>query len=185
MSLLDPPAPARVVEAGAPRGAAQRAGVLIHGRDRTPEEMIGLAAGLELDRVRWLAPTVEGGSWYPGRFFDPIAANAPHISRAFEMFDQVIEDASEGGRLPPSQIIVMGFSQGACLALEYTVRNLGRSRNIVAFTGRAVRLSWGTVACLSTSPIAHPGSAHGERLRRLGTGRTRSRISPSSIGPGR
>jgi len=135
MSLFDSPAPARVVEGGASRGAAQRAGVLIHGRDRTPEEMIGLAAGLELDQVRWLAPTVEGGSWYPGRFFDPIAANAPHISRAFEIFDQVIEDASEGGRLPPSQIIVMGFSQGACLALEYTVRNLGRSRNIVAFTG--------------------------------------------------
>jgi phospholipase/carboxylesterase len=79
MSLLDSPAPARVVEGGAARGAAQRAGVLIHGRDRTPEEMIGLAAGLKLDQVRWLAPTVEGGSWYPGRFFDPIAANAPHI----------------------------------------------------------------------------------------------------------
>jgi phospholipase/carboxylesterase len=135
MSPVDPPAPARVVEAGAPRGAAQRAGVLIHGRERTPEEMIDLAVNLQLERVRWLAPTVEGGSWYPGRFFDPIAANAPHISRAFEIFDQMIDDASEGGRLPPGQIIVMGFSQGACLALEYTVRNLGRSRNIVAFTG--------------------------------------------------
>jgi len=67
--------------------------------------------------------------------FDPIAANAPYISHAFEIFDQMIEEASEGGRLHPGQIIIMGFSQGACLAVEYTVRNLGRSRNIVALTG--------------------------------------------------
>jgi phospholipase/carboxylesterase len=135
MSLVDPPALARVVEAGAPRGAALRAGILIHGRERTPEEMIGVACRLNLEGVRWLAPAVEGGSWYPGRFFDPIAANAPYISHAFEIFDQMIEEASEGGRLHPGQIIIMGFSQGACLAVEYTVRNLGRSRNIVALTG--------------------------------------------------
>lgn len=135
MSLIDPPALARVVEAGAPRGAAERAGILIHGRERTPEEMVDLAVRLNLPGVRWLAPTVEGGSWYPGRFFDPIAANAPYISHAFEIFDQMIAEAREGGRLHPGQIIMMGFSQGACLALEYTVRNLGMSRNVVAFTG--------------------------------------------------
>jgi phospholipase/carboxylesterase len=135
MSIVAPPALARILEAGAPRGAAKRAGILIHGRDRTPEEMVELATGLNLEGVRWLAPTVEGQSWYPGRFFDPIAANAPYISHAFEIFDQMIENASEGGRLHPGQIIMMGFSQGACLAVEYTVRNLGRSRNIVAFTG--------------------------------------------------
>ena len=135
MSLPGPPALARVVEAGAPRGVADRAGVLIHGRGRTPEEMVDLAARLNLPGVRWLAPTVESGSWYPGRFYDPIAANAPYVSHAFEIFDQMIEEASEGGRLHPGQIIVMGFSQGACLAVEYTVRNLGRSRNVVALTG--------------------------------------------------
>ena len=135
MSLIDPPALTRVVEAGAARGVANRVGILIHGRERTPEEMVDLAAGLGLSGVRWLAPTVEGGSWYPGRFFDPIAANAPYISHAFGIFDQMIDEAREGGRLHPGQIIMMGFSQGACLAVEYTVRNLGLSRTVVALTG--------------------------------------------------
>lgn len=135
MSLVDPPALTRVVEAGAARGTAERAGILIHGRGRTPEEMVEVAGRLNLSGVRWLAPTVEGGSWYPGRFFDPIAANAPYISHAFEIFDQMIADAREGGRLNPGQIIILGFSQGAALAVEYTVRNLGLCRNIVAFTG--------------------------------------------------
>src|SRR5579885_1057899 len=135
MSNIAPPALTRVVEVGAPRGAAERAGLLIHGRDRTPEEMVELACRLDLPGVRWLAPTIEGRSWYPGRFFDPIAANAPYISHAFEIFDQIMDDASEGGRLHPGPMIVLGFSQGACLAMEYVVRNLGRSRTVVAFTG--------------------------------------------------
>jgi len=108
---------------------------LVHGRGWTPEEMMDLAARLCLPGVRWLAPAVEGGSWYPGRFYDPIAANAPYISHAFEIFDRMIEEASESGRLHAGQVIMMGFSQGACLAVEYTVRNLARSRNIVSLTG--------------------------------------------------
>lgn len=130
-----PPALARIVEAGAPRGAAIRAGLLIHGRERTPEEMVDVAMRLNLDGVRWLAPTIEGGIWYPGRFFDPIHSNASFISHAFEIFDQLLEDASENGRLHPGQLIILGFSQGACLALEYIVRNPGRLRTAVAFTG--------------------------------------------------
>lgn len=138
MPSFDPPALARVIEAGAAKGAAQRAGLLIHGRDRSPEEMIELAAGLALPdaaQVRWLAPAIQGGSWYPGRFFDPIQTNFPYISNAFEIFDQLMDDVREGGRLPSSQLIVLGFSQGACLALEYAVRNLGRARSIISFTG--------------------------------------------------
>jgi len=135
MSHFDPPALARVVEAGASRGSARRAGLLIHGRDRDPEEMIELAERLNVSDTRWLAPAIHGRSWYPGRFFDPIQANFPYISNAFEIFDQLMDEASEGGRIPSTQIIILGFSQGACLAVEYTVRNLGRARNVLAFSG--------------------------------------------------
>ncbi len=138
MSAFDPPALARVIEAGAAKGAAQRAGLLIHGRDRTPEEMIVLAERLRMPdaaQIRWLAPGIQGGSWYPGRFFDPIQTNFPYISNAFEIFDQLMDEVSEGGRLRSDQLIVLGFSQGACLAVEYAVRNLGRAKSIVAFTG--------------------------------------------------
>ena len=135
MSNFDPPALARVVEAGAARGTARRAGVLIHGRERDPEEMIALAQRLDVPDIRWLAPAIEGRSWYPGRFFDPIQTNFPYVSNAFEIFDQLIENASESGRIPSTQIVLLGFSQGACLAVEYAVRNLGRARNVVSLTG--------------------------------------------------
>ena len=111
------------------------AGILLHGRDRTREEKVVLASSFRLDGIRWLAPAADTGSWYPGRFFDPLDVNEPHVSEAIQRIDQVIEEASEGGRLGPSRIFLVGFSQGACLALEYALRRPGRCGALVVFTG--------------------------------------------------
>ena len=105
--------PPAVLEAGRPPGAAQFAGVLLHGRDATPDAVIDLAARLGLDGGRWLAPAADGGSWYPNRFMEPVASNEPSLSRAIERCDAVVRDAAEGGRLSAGRIAVIGFSQGA------------------------------------------------------------------------
>ena len=124
-----------LLEAGLPRGKARSAGILLHGRDRTREEKVVLASSFQLEGIRWLAPAADTGSWYPGRFFDAVAVNEPFLSQAIDRIDRVVDEAGEGGRLGPSQIFLVGFSQGACLALEYALRRPGRSGALVVFAG--------------------------------------------------
>src|ERR1700685_4675729 len=87
-------------EVGQPRGTAQLAGVLLHGRGRTPTEKVDLAARLaHLEAIRWLVPAADTGSWYPNRFMDPITFNEPFLSRAVEECHEAVSEASEQGRL--------------------------------------------------------------------------------------
>lgn len=125
----------RLREAGQPRGIAQRAGILLHGRSRTKQEMLDLAAGLDVGGVRWIAPYADNGKWYPGRFMEPLASNEPFLTRSVERCHRLVQDASEGGRLGPAQIFVVGFSQGACVAVEYALRHPGACGTIIVFTG--------------------------------------------------
>ena len=111
------------------------AAVLLHGRGRTPEEMIGLADRLSLDSCRWVVPAAATGSWYPHRFMEPLDLNEPSLSRAIDDCDRAVDDASEQGRIPSARIVVIGFSQGACLAAEYALRHPGRCGALVMFTG--------------------------------------------------
>ena len=99
-------------------------GILLHGRERTPEEMLRLAAKLDLPDIRWAAPAAENGRWYPNRFMEPIASNEPFLSRSVELVDEAADD-----------VVLIGFSQGACLAVEYALRHPGRCRTVVVFTG--------------------------------------------------
>jgi len=125
----------RIAQSGAAQENACLGGILLHGRQRTPEEMIALAGRLDLDGIHWVAPAAAQGSWYPNRFMEPIASNEPHFSRALARIHEMVNLASDQGRLKPDQLAIVGFSQGACLAAEYAVRNPGRVRNIVMFTG--------------------------------------------------
>jgi len=131
----DPFESSSLLEAGLPRGKARLAGILLHGRDRTREEKVVLASSFQLDGIRWLAPAADAGSWYPGRFFDPLEANEPFLTEAIRQIDEVVENAAENGRLGPQSIFLVGFSQGACLALEYALRRPGRCGALVVFTG--------------------------------------------------
>ena len=111
------------------------AGVLLHGRGGTSDEMIGLADRLSLEGCRWVAPAAATGSWYPHRFTEPLDANEPFLSRAIDECDRAVDEASEHGRIPPARIVVLGFSQGGCLATEYVLRHPGRCGALVIFTG--------------------------------------------------
>lgn len=125
----------RLREAGQPRGSAQRAGILLHGRSRTKQEMLDLAAGLEIGGTRWIAPYADQGLWYPGRFMEPLESNEPFLTRSVARCHRLVEDASEGGRLGPRQTFIVGFSQGACIAIEYALRHPGSVSAIIAFSG--------------------------------------------------
>ena len=118
---------------------ADRAGILLHGRSRTKQEMLDLTDALTVKNagggVRWLAPYATGGLWYPGRYGEPLDANEPQLTRSVERCHWLVLDAAEGGRLGPEQIFIVGFSQGACVAVEYALRHPVSVAAIVAFTG--------------------------------------------------
>jgi predicted esterase len=128
--------PARYLEAGWPKGAADLGGVLVHGRYRTPEEMVYLSSRLNLDNIRWIAPAAgHDRSWYPGIFMDPISSNEPAVTQAIRQIDIALDRASENGRLGGNRLVMMGFSQGACLTAEYALRHPGRCRTMIVLTG--------------------------------------------------
>jgi len=127
----------RVRAVGSARGASNFAGVLLHGRGKTPEEKIDLAARVgNLEGVRWVVPEAETpGSWYPGRFWDPRELNEPYLSAAVERCHEAVLEAGEDGRLGSERLVIVGFSQGACLALEYALRHPGQVGSLIVFTG--------------------------------------------------
>lgn len=137
-SGADASAPPSILESGAPRGKALLAGVLLHGRDRTREDKVVLASSFGVPGIRWLAPAADTGSWYPGRFFEPRIANEPFLTHAVELCDRVVDEASEGGRLGRDHIVLVGFSQGACLAVEYALQHPQRCGAIIVFTGALI-----------------------------------------------
>jgi predicted esterase len=125
----------RLREAGQPRGQAERAGILLHGRSRTKQEMLDLATALDLGGTRWIAPYADNGLWYPGRFMEPLASNEPYLTRSVDRCHRLVLDAAEDGRLDPAHIFIVGFSQGACIAIEYALRHPGRCGAIIVFSG--------------------------------------------------
>lgn len=125
----------RLREAGQARGVADRAGILLHGRSRTKQEMLDLTAALDIGGVRWIAPYAAGGLWYPGRYMEPLESNEPQLTRSVERCHWLVLDSSEGGRLGPEHIFIVGFSQGACIAIEYALRHPNSVAAIVAFSG--------------------------------------------------
>jgi phospholipase/carboxylesterase len=127
-----------LLESGAAKGEVVLAGILLHGRDRTREEKVVLASSFGVDGIRWLAPAADTGSWYPGRFFEPRAANEPFLTRAIAQCDHVVREAGEGGRLGADQLVMVGFSQGACLTIEYALQRPGRCATLIVLTGALI-----------------------------------------------
>lgn len=108
-----------------------RAVVMLHGRGSSPEDIIGLAQHLPVSGTRFFAPRAAGGSWYPQRFLRPTQENEPYLSKALEQVAQCITHT----KLAPEKIMLLGFSQGACLALEYAARQGGRFGAVVGLSG--------------------------------------------------
>jgi phospholipase/carboxylesterase len=109
----------------------QRAVVLLHGRGSSPEDILALAQHLPSSQTQFLAPRAKDNTWYPRPFLRPTAENEPFLSAALE---QVRLAVLETG-LEQEKIVLLGFSQGACLALEYAKRCGGRFGGVVAFSG--------------------------------------------------
>lgn len=108
--------------------------ILIHGRGATAESILQLVAELDRDDFAYLAPQAAGFTWYPQSFLAPIEENEPYLSSALNFVRSVVDRVLESG-IPSERLMLLGFSQGACLTTELTARNPRRYGGIVALTG--------------------------------------------------
>jgi predicted esterase len=122
---------------GEPLESAAAAVVLLHGRGGTASSMFELASAMPGLSVSWLAPAAPGNTWYPQSFLAPIESNEPNLSRAIETVDGLVHEVVAAG-LDRSRIVLLGFSQGACLAAEYALRHPARYGGLVLLTGGAI-----------------------------------------------
>lgn len=132
--MTDPHADSRIVTAGSPLASASGALVLLHGRGASAESILHLAT--EVGGAGWaaLAPQAAGGAWYPHSFLAPLPANEPWLSSAVRAVLATVARAEEAG-IPRSRIVLGGFSQGACLALEVAARYAERWGGVFALSG--------------------------------------------------
>ena len=119
---------------GAPIESARRVAIFIHGRGASAEDILGIAPELGTDDVAYLAPQAAGNTWYPNSFLSPISQNEPGLTSALAVIGALVKKLATDG-YAPERIIILGFSQGACLGLEFAARNAQRFAAIVALSG--------------------------------------------------
>lgn len=108
--------------------------ILVHGRGGSAEDMFGLARAIGRERFALVAPRARRASWYPYSFLAPLASNEPWLTSALAALDAAVAKAAAHG-VPPEHLVLLGFSQGACLASEYVARNPRRYGGLVALSG--------------------------------------------------
>jgi len=133
-SATDPHAGERVLFAGAPLNEAKAAMIMLHGRGADSADIIGLASSLDREAVAYLAPNAAGNAWYPFPFMTPAAGNQPYLSSALGVIAHLIGEIALAG-MAIEKTFILGFSQGACLTLEFAARNPRRYGGIAALSG--------------------------------------------------
>ena len=123
-----------LVTAGAPLDVAEGAVVLVHGRGATARSIIRLADEFHQRGVAYLAPQAARNTWYPNAFTAPVESNEPGRSSGLRAIQNAVTEATEAN-IPTERVMVLGFSQGACLASEYVARNPRRYGGLAVLSG--------------------------------------------------
>lgn len=123
-----------VAAAGRPLAEAAAAMVMVHGRGATAESILTLAHEFGQPGFTYLAPQAANFTWYPYSFLAPMPQNEPGLSSGLARIGEVLETIEAAG-IPPERTVLLGFSQGACLSLEYAARNARRYGGVVGLSG--------------------------------------------------
>ncbi len=150
------PFPEHTAFAGADAAKATSALVLLHGRGATAADILSLADALGVPAgMAVVAPQAAGNTWYPARFIAPLMDNEPELTRALETVGEVIESLDHHG-IAPENIVLGGFSQGACLALDFALRHARRWGGVLAFSGGLIGppgTTWKSPGTLDGTPV--------------------------------
>jgi predicted esterase len=141
-----------LLAAGEPLDQAQAVMVMVHGRGASAHDILMLAGELDGNGFAFLAPQAAGNTWYPNSFLMPLASNEPGLSSGLAVIADLLQQIGEAG-VPAERTILLGFSQGACLALEFAARQARRYGGVVGLSG-------GLIGPPGT-PRDYPGSLSG------------------------
>jgi predicted esterase len=144
-----------VIQAGAALQGARSAMVLVHGRGDGASGILQLADAFAVPGMAYLAPQASGNTWYPNRFLAPIPSNEPWLSSALAGLTNLLSQIEAAG-VPPMHTVLLGFSQGACLALEFAVRNPRRYGALVGLSGGLIGppgTVWPQTGSLEGTPV--------------------------------
>ena len=108
--------------------------IMVHGRGAGGDDMLGLASELVTADVAFLAPQAAGRTWYPYSFLSPLEDNEPGITSGLGVIAGLI-DTLAAQQVPTDRIALLGFSQGACLSLEFAARHPARYAAVVGLSG--------------------------------------------------
>lgn len=122
------------IKAGKPFAETNKALLMIHGRGSNAQDIISLQQYLNIDDMAIYAPQATNNSWYPYSFMAPDANNQPALDAALGLIHAAVADLIENG-ITEENIYFLGFSQGACLTLEYVGRHAKKYGGVIAFTG--------------------------------------------------
>ena len=141
-----------VLMAGEPLGRARAAMLMVHGRGARAEDILSLAEQYNQPDFAYVAPQADENTWYPNRFLVPMEQNEPWLSSALAFVDRTLSQIINSG-ISHEQVILLGFSQGACLTLEFAARNARRYGGIVGLSGALIGPD--------DTPRNYPGSLDG------------------------
>ena len=131
---LDPHAGQRIVTRGPRPTDARVTVIVVHGRGATAESILTLADELALEDVAYLAPQAAGNTWYPYSFLAPMDRNEPELSSAIGVIASLVATLAKDG-VDARRVALLGFSQGACLSLEYAARHARRYAGVFGLSG--------------------------------------------------
>jgi len=122
-----------VLEAGERLDRARAAMILVHGRGASAADIMTVAAEVMFPGVAYLAPQAAGSAWYPNPFTAPLEDNEPYLSSALELLSSVLSRVE--AKVSAEKVVLLGFSQGACLTLEFAARHARRYGGVVGLSG--------------------------------------------------
>ena len=123
-----------VLTAGEPLASARAAMILVHGRGASAADILMLAGELAQPGFAYLAPEAANHTWYPNSFLAPLASNEPGLSSGLAVIASLLAQVERAG-IPAERTVIAGFSQGACLSLEFVARNARRYGGVIALSG--------------------------------------------------
>ncbi len=113
---------------------AEKVLIMIHGRGADARDILSVASHLNVNEYALLAPEATNNTWYPHSFMAKPEQNEPWLSSALDLLKEMVDEVTKQG-ITTENIYFLGFSQGACLALEFVARHAQKYGGVAAFTG--------------------------------------------------
>ncbi len=140
IALNNIPGPHRgqpVLMAGEPLAQAKAAMIMVHGRGASAEDILSLTEEFEREGFAFLAPQAANHTWYPYSFLAPLTNNEPWLSSALAVLETTLAQVQAAG-IAAEKTILFGFSQGACLSVEFAARHAQCYGGVAVLSGALI-----------------------------------------------